>query len=203
MDYLSIGWEQMYGMCIALAEKIKEDGFNPDLIVGVARGGWIPARILSDLLHNPNLTSMRVEFYEDVGVRRGEPRITQQLPVSVKDRKVLVVDDVSDTGRSLLTVYEHIRKAGAKSVKTATLHYKPHSIFKPDFYIDETSAWIIYPHERYEFILSYLKNKVGKGYTVKDLLAEIKAVGLDKPYIERLVAAAWSEHVKGVESPRI
>ncbi|MGC8961100.1 MAG: phosphoribosyltransferase, partial [Candidatus Bathyarchaeia archaeon] len=123
MDYLPVGWEQMYGMCIELAEKIKGEGFNPDLIVGVARGGWIPARILSDFLHNPNLTSIRVEFYEDVGVTGREPRITQQLPIPVKGRKVLIVDDVSDTGRSLLTVYEHIRSAGAESVKTATLHY--------------------------------------------------------------------------------
>ncbi|MEM2123052.1 MAG: phosphoribosyltransferase [Candidatus Bathyarchaeia archaeon] len=196
MDYLPIGWEQMYGMCIALAEKIRVEGFNPDLIVGVARGGWIPARILSDLLHNPNLTSIRVEFYEDVGVTGREPRITQQLPIPVKGLKVLVVDDVSDTGRSLLTVYEHINKEGAESVKTATLHYKPHSIFKPDFYIDETSAWIIYPHERYEFILSYLKNKADEGYTAKDLLEEIKGIGLDKPHIEGLIAAAWNEYRK-------
>ncbi|MEM3607739.1 MAG: phosphoribosyltransferase [Candidatus Bathyarchaeia archaeon] len=197
MDYLPVGWEQMYGMCIELAEKIREDGFNPDLIVGVARGGWIPARILSDLLHNPNLTSIRVEFYEDVGVTGREPRITQQLPIPVKGRKVLIVDDVSDTGRSLLIVYEHINKAGAESVKTATLHYKPHSIFKPDFYIEETSAWIIYPHERYEFILSYLKGKAGKGCTVEDLIAEVKGIGLDKPYVERLVAAAWDEYRRG------
>ncbi|MGC8849218.1 MAG: phosphoribosyltransferase [Candidatus Bathyarchaeia archaeon] len=197
MDYLPVGWEQMYGMCIELAEKIKGEGFNPDLIVGVARGGWIPARILSDLLHNPNLTSIRVEFYEDVGVTGREPRITQQLPIPVKGRKVLIVDDVSDTGRSLLTVYEHIRSAGAESVKTATLHYKPHSIFKPDFYIEETSAWIIYPHERYEFILSYIKNRMDKEHTVEDLIAEIKEIGLNKPYIEKLIAAAWNEYRKG------
>ena len=198
VEYLPIEWEQMYEMCLALAEKIRKEGFNPELIVGVARGGWIPARILSDLLHNPNVTSIRVEFYEDVGVTGREPRITQPLPISVKGRRVLIVDDVADTGHSLLTVYEHVNKAGAEIVKTATLHYKPHSIFKPDFYIVETTAWIIYPHERYEFILSYIKNKMDKdkGYTLEDMSREIKGIGLNKPYIDQLIIRAWNEYKK-------
>lgn len=198
MEYLPIEWEQMYEMCIALAEKIRNNSFNPELIIGVARGGWIPARVLSDLLYNPNVTSIRVEFYEDVGITGRKPRITQPLSVPVKGRRVLIVDDVADTGHSLLTVYEHVSKAGAEIVKTATLHYKPHSIFKPDFYIDETTAWIIYPHERYEFILSYIKNKMSKNknYTFEDLSREIKEIGLNKPYIGQLIIRAWSEYKK-------
>ncbi|MGC8961790.1 MAG: hypothetical protein ACP5K1_05025, partial [Candidatus Bathyarchaeia archaeon] len=56
---------------------------------------------------------------------------------------------------------------------------------------------IIYPHERYEFILSYIKNRMDKEHTVEDLIAEIKEIGLNKPYIEKLIAAAWNEYRKG------
>ncbi len=193
MEYLAVGWEQMYEMCIRLTEKIKKARLSPDLIVGVARGGWIPARVISDLLHNPNLASIRVEFYEDVGRTGREPRITQPLSVSVEDRKVLVVDDVADTGHSLFIVNDYLRKVGAKIIKTATIHYKPHSIFKPNFYVDKTNAWIIYPHERFEFILSYIKNNLHKGYTLNNIVSRIEKIGLNQPYVRQLAAEAWSE----------
>ena len=60
---------------------------------------------------------------------------------------MLIVDDVSDTGRSLAVAKDHVQKAGAEEIKVATLHYKPHSSFKPDYFVDETSAWVVYPWE--------------------------------------------------------
>jgi hypothetical protein len=63
---------------------------------------------------------------------------------------VLIVDDVADSGRSLTVAKEYILKQGAGEVKIATLHYKPVSMFKPDFFIGTTDAWIIYPWEVHE-----------------------------------------------------
>ncbi|HID17592.1 TPA: phosphoribosyltransferase, partial [Candidatus Bathyarchaeota archaeon] len=107
-------------MCIKLADKIK-GRFSPDVIVGIARGGWIPARILSDLLENPNVASVRVEFYVDVGKTAETPRITQGVSVPLEGKKVLVVDDVADTGKSLRAVLRYLEELGAKEVKAATL----------------------------------------------------------------------------------
>ncbi len=150
MEYIKPSWDEIEEMTKKLTEKIKKSRFKFDWIVGISRGGLVPARLLSDYFDCPRVAIMRVEFYESVGKTKDFPRITQPLQVSVKEKNVLLVDDVADTGRSLVVAKDHIKRKGAKEIMIATLHYKPISIFKPDFYIEETSAWIIYPWERKE-----------------------------------------------------
>jgi hypoxanthine phosphoribosyltransferase len=192
-EYLVLEWEDIYKMCIELSERIKEDRFKPDVIVGVARGGWIPARILSDLLENANLANIKAEFYEDVAKTGKKPKITQPVSTDIRGLKVLVVDDVSDTGLSLSEVKKSLVQEGAGEIKIATLHYKPHSILKPDYYIEETSAWIIYPHERYEFIKSTIKKM--KNLNLSDIKEWFKKIGFKAPYMEKLIEEAWKTKV--------
>lgn len=192
MDFLVPDWSDIYEMCIKLADKIKGK-FSPDVIVGIARGGWIPARILSDLLENPNVASVRVEFYVDVGKTAKTPRITQGVSVPLEGKKVLVVDDVADTGKSLKAVLEYLTGLGAKEVKAATLHYKPKSIIKPDFYVEETEAWIVYPHERFEFTKSMVTKLKARGKTIEEIKKEIKGLGLPGPVVDKFVEEAYRE----------
>src|SRR6266480_4344543 len=96
-------------MLLDLAQQIKKDRYKPEIIVGVSRGGWPPARVMSDLLQNPNLANMRVEFYKDIGVRNKKPRITQPVTMEDVGKQVLVADDVSDTGPSLRGLTNHMR----------------------------------------------------------------------------------------------
>jgi len=145
LAFLRLTWGQIDTMCEELAEEIARSRFRPDVIVGIARGGWVPARLLSDKLHHTEVASMRVEFYVEPGVTETVPRLTQPPSASMRAKKVLLVDDVSDTGHSLALAHRSIK--GAKEVRTATLHYKPHSIFKPDYYIAKTDKWIVYPWE--------------------------------------------------------
>ncbi len=84
-------------MLLDLAQQIRKDDYKPEVIVGVSRGGWPPARVMSDLLQNPNLANMRVEFYKDIGVRNKKPRITQPVTTEVVGKRVLVVDDITTT----------------------------------------------------------------------------------------------------------
>ena len=77
-------WSRIYDMLLDLAGRIRKDGFKPDIIVGISRGGWPPARVLSDLLSNPNVANVRAEFYLGIAETGSEPTLTQ--PVSVKTR---------------------------------------------------------------------------------------------------------------------
>ncbi|MBS7656061.1 phosphoribosyltransferase [Candidatus Bathyarchaeota archaeon] len=187
MKFLTPDWNEIYDMCIKLADKIKKSGFSPNLIVGVARGGWIPARILSDLLENSNVASVRVEFYVDVAKTSQSPKITQGISIPPIGKTVLVVDDVADTGKSLKAVIEYLYNLGAKEVKAATLHYKPQSIIKPEFYIEETDAWIVYPHERFEFMKSMVKKLRDEGKKVNEIKTEIASLGLPKDIVNKFV----------------
>jgi len=139
-------------MLLDLAQRMLKDQYKPEIIVGVSRGGWPPARVMSDLLQNPNLANMRVEFYKDIGVRNNRPRITQPVTMEVVGKRVLVVDDVSDTGHSLKVVANHLRRKPVKELRVCTIYMKPQSIYRPDYYAQTTRKWIIFPWERLEAI---------------------------------------------------
>jgi uncharacterized protein len=139
-------------MLLDLAQQIRRDDFKPEVIVGVSRGGWPPARVMSDLLQNSNLANMRVEFYKDIGVRNKKPRITQPVTTEVVGKRALVVDDVSDTGHSLQAVANHLRRKPVKELRVCTVYMKPKSVFRPDYFSRTTKKWIIFPWERLEAV---------------------------------------------------
>jgi len=177
-----------------LADQIKKNGFNPEIIVGVARGGWIPARILSDLLGNTFVASIKVEFYKGVAETAKKPVVSQQVSTSVAGKRVLVVDDVADTGESLVTVRQNLLSRGASEVKIATLHYKPKSVLRPDFYVRETSAWIVYPHERYEFVENRVAKFKAQGKSMSEAKEELVRIGLSRNLVEKFVSECWGHN---------
>jgi len=180
-------WERIYELLLDLASRIRRADFKPDVIVGVSRGGWLPARIMSDLLENPEIANVKAEFYLGVAETKGEPVITQPVSVSVKNKRVLVVDDVADTGKSLALVKEHLNEQGATEVKIATIYYKPWSIVTPDWFERKTSDWIIFPWERKETvrrILEKCKNQNISPEKAKEILVHY---GLDRKLVERFL----------------
>ncbi|MHA1937105.1 MAG: phosphoribosyltransferase, partial [Candidatus Thorarchaeota archaeon] len=142
---------------LRLSERVVESGFKPDAVVGIARGGWIPARILSDVLYADTLQNIRIEYYSDVGKKGREPKITQPITGSMEGRRILLVDEVADTGDSLYYAIDHVRTLGAGDVRTAVLHWKPWSRVKPDFYMVQTESWTVYPWEMRESIIALVK----------------------------------------------
>jgi hypothetical protein len=144
----------MYNVLLSLARKIVKSGFVPDVVVGISRGGWIPARVLCDLLSAPELANIGVEYYSGVGERKRQPRLTQPLSATVSGKSVLIVDEVADTGKSLMLVEDQVIKEGAKAVRTVTMYTKPWSVVEPDYHEKKTSCWIVFPWETKETIRS-------------------------------------------------
>lgn len=185
--YVAPNWDEVYDMTIELAQQIKDSGYSPQVIVGVSRGGWPPARVMSDLLENPNLANMKVEFYKNIGVTVRKPKITQPVTSEVVSKNVLVVDDVADTGHSLRVAFKHLRRKGAREIKVCTLYLKPKSIFKPDHYARTTSKWVIFPWERLEAIHLIKRNLRSEGKTNR-IIRELKGSGLSASLIRKLSA---------------
>ena len=180
-------WDKIYEFLLSLAEKIREDKFKPDVIVGVSRGGWPPARVMSDLLENPEIANVKAEFYLGVAQTKGEPLITQPVSVSVRDKEVLLMDDVADTGKSLRLVRAHLKEKGATEVKIATIYYKPWSVVIPDYYEKETRSWIIFPWERKETIRNVIKRYKKEEKSVEEAKDKLVSSGLDSKLVERFV----------------
>lgn len=180
-------WNQIYKMLLEIADRIRKNGFKPDIIVGVSRGGWPPARVLSDLLGNPNIANVKAEFYLGVAETKGEPSLTQPVSVNVRGKNVLIVDEVADTGKSLKLVKKHIVEQGAANVRIATVYYKPWSIVKPDYYEKETSDWIVFPWEVKETVRKIVKKCSEKGKPVEDETARLASAGVPTELIKKFL----------------
>ncbi|NVM05164.1 MAG: phosphoribosyltransferase, partial [Candidatus Helarchaeota archaeon] len=159
MDYIYFNWSKIYFQCLELAKKIKTDGFFPDLILGLARGGLIIARLLSDFLKVKEILTLQLESYKTLNQKKSSPKLINDISCSVNNKKILLCDDLVDTGETMVYITNYIKNKGCNNMKVATLHKKPHSKFTPDFYIQEVNAWIIYPWELQEFITALQKSK--------------------------------------------
>jgi len=186
-------WERIYELLLDLANQILRAGFKPDIIVGVARGGWPPARIMSDLLENPEIANVKAEFYLGVAETKGEPVITQPVSVPVKNKRVLVVDDVADTGKSLALVREHLKEQGAAGVKIATIYYKPWSIVTPDWFERKTSRWVVFPWERKETVRRILEKCRKQGVPTEQAKETLVRYGFDRNLVERFMEEIIAE----------
>ncbi len=187
IDYELVSWDKLYRMCIKLADQIKQSDFKPTILVGIARGGWIIARILSDLLNNPNVASILVKFYKDIYKTEEKPRIAQPVSTSVKGENVLLIDDVSDSGKSLRVAIQHILTKDCASCKTATIHFKTWSVTKPNFFVEETEAWIIYPHELYETLSLITKTKMKEGKNKDEIYQFFASLGVDQDILRKFL----------------
>jgi uncharacterized protein len=180
-------WNQIYDILQNQAAKIQKIGYKPDVIIAISRGGLVPARVLSDLLEVETLTTLKIEFYLEINETRTQPLITQGLGMPIEGCKILLVDDVADSGSSLKLALEYLKSKNPKEIKTATLYYKPKSIQKPDFYEIETSSWIVYPWEIKETLKELTQKYPGKQALNREIGKLIKA-GLPKQLAEKLLS---------------
>ncbi len=163
MKFLAPTWESIFSQSVKLAEKLA-NGCGPkafDCIIGVSRGGLVLTRLMSDLLEIPDVMITKSEYYTDLGRRKKKPVITQKIQGSIFKKKVLLLDDVADTGESLTEIERYLRSKKPKDLTVATLYIKPWSKVIPDYYVSKTDAWIIFPWERFEAVRS-LTMKSGK-----------------------------------------
>lgn len=153
-----VSWAQVARLARRLAFAITAAGYRPDVIVAIARGGYVPARLLADHLGVMALTGMRIVHYGPGAHRQRRARIVEPLAVPVAGRRVLVVDDVADRGDTYRLACRHIAHHRPAAIRTAALHYKVGSRFEPDFYAAKLTAWrwINYPWARIEDIGGFI-----------------------------------------------
>jgi hypoxanthine phosphoribosyltransferase len=127
--------------------RIIDSGYQPEVIVAIGRGGYVPARVLSDVLGQMDLTSFKIEHYHQVQ-KAHAARVRYPLASDVAGRRVLLVDDVADSGETFAVALEHLSSRGAPAeIRSAALHYKIVSPYVPDYYAKKVLKWrwIIYP----------------------------------------------------------
>lgn len=142
-----VGWGRFYALARKLARRVRDSGYRPDILVAVERGGYMPARILSDFLDIMDLASFKIEHYH--GTRKGARAVVRYpLSADLDGRRVLLVDDVSDSGDTFAVALAHLATRGTPAeVRSAVLHHKIVSPYVPDYYAQRVVKWrwLIYP----------------------------------------------------------
>ena len=129
-----------------LARQVADSRWVPDIILAIARGGLLPAGALGYALSIKNVFVISVEYYSGVDQRLDFPvMLPPQLNlVDIKDTKVLIVDDVADTGHTLKAVMDFVGATVAEA-RTAVIYEKSHSVVKCDYVWKKTDRWIDFP----------------------------------------------------------
>ncbi|MER7798558.1 phosphoribosyltransferase [Microbacterium sp. NPDC096154] len=129
-----------------LARRILDDGFEPEVVVAIARGGLLPAGAIAYGLGAKNCGALNVEFYTGIGTVLDAPEVLPpELDMAYLDgRRVLLVDDVADSGRTLALAVDLLKAQGA-DVRSVTIYTKPSTIITPDYAWKATDLWIDFP----------------------------------------------------------
>jgi hypoxanthine phosphoribosyltransferase len=141
-----LDWQTFGSASRALAQTVADDGFRPDLVLCVARGGLLVAGALGYALDVKNVLLMNILYYTGVGERLATPVVLRPAPDGrdLAGAKVLIADDVADTGATLRVVHDFCAEHAAE-VRTAVLYEKPHSAVACEYVWRRTDRWINFP----------------------------------------------------------
>jgi hypoxanthine phosphoribosyltransferase len=141
-----VSWQDLDQLVAELAERLKGERF--DVMLAITRGGLVPAGMLAYRLRIRNILVAAVEFYDDEGQPGPHPTFLQ-FPADplLRGQRILVVDEVWDSGTTIHAVTTRILQAGGLPT-TAVLHWKPERSVvpgTPDVHAVTTAAWVVYP----------------------------------------------------------
>ena len=193
-----ISSDRVYDLAYTLGDKVRASGFMPDLVVAVSRGGFTPARVLCDVLGIFNLTSIRVVHYRKAAAKEQSAYVEYPLCIPVAGLRVLVVDDVNDSGDTLQVARAHIASLGPAEVRTAVLLEKLTSPIRADYAADTITEWrwLIYPWAVVEDIGGFLRQMVPPPTDVAEAATRLQAdydLQLPPAQLERLLRLITDE----------
>lgn len=141
---LHISWEQFDALCRALA--VMASSYDPQVIVGIAKGGVLPATVIASVLRR-EFYPIRLSRRHDDRVVRDAPKLLLGPPPTIADQRVLVVDDFVSTGETLDLACQACLDQGAAEVRTASLC--AHSFSRrPDYVGLVSDALVVFPWDR-------------------------------------------------------
>jgi hypoxanthine phosphoribosyltransferase len=162
-----LSWKRVARDTKRLSCIIKNSKYKPSIVVAIGRGGLVPGRVLCDYLHIKDLTTIKVEHWGITATPDKKAVIKFPLCADIKNKRVLLVDDTTDTGDTLRVSTEYLKSFEPKEVRTAALIHKACSAITPDYFIRKVVKWkwIIFPWHLWEDLTILIK--------------EIKALGIN------------------------
>ena len=189
-------WEEIERWAKEGAWKVLEEGWEPDVVVGLARGGWVAARLYCDYLGVRDLVSLKVEHWGVTATPDGKAKLKYGSNYNLEGKKVLIVDDISDTGESLTLAKNYVESQKPAEIRVATLLTIRGSRFKPDYYGEEIDwAWIVFPWNFVEDMINLVNNLFEEKETlttdeIVELFKELHGLEVPKGKLEEALRMA-------------
>ncbi len=175
-----VSWEEIVEWSRVLADKVRESGYRPTVVIAVARGGYVPARLVCDFLGVENLVSIQSQHWTEAAKKAERAVLKFRYKIDLSGHKALLVDDIVDTGESLLLAKKHVLEEWKpEELRIAVLQWiSPIAKFRPDYYALEVKDWVWfqYPWTRLEDVTQFIKRMLTEEPPEKDALTygEIK-----------------------------
>jgi hypoxanthine phosphoribosyltransferase len=183
-----IGLDRVYELAFDLSRRVRAAGFAPDLVVAVARGGFVPARLVCDFLGVRDLASLGVRHYAPGARAEQTACVSHPVNAELRGRRVLLVDDVNDSGDTLELARAHLVERSPRELQLAVLHEKAHTRVAADFRAAavDASRWLVYQWALCEDVRGFLGRLHPKPATPEAARARLAELGI------QLDAAGWS-----------
>jgi len=172
-----LSWKRVLADAKRLSKIIKDSGYDFHLVVAIGRGGFVPARILCDYLLIRDLATMKVEHWGIAATRTGKAVIKFPLCADIKDKRVLLVDDITDTGETLRVSIEYLRNFRPEEIRTAVLLHKTCSATIPNYFVRKIVKWrwVIFPWHIWEDLTGFIRTLRDTGTSCEeDIIRELK-----------------------------
>lgn len=153
-----ICWPHFDRLARRLAQRILISDWRPDVIVAIARGGLAPARVLADELDLTAVASFRIAHYWQAQKERAA-RVVDPLCADIDGKRVLLVDDVADSGETFTAALDHLAVRNPAEIRSAVILYKTVSPYRPDYFAARVTRWrwILFPWAVNEDVGGFLK----------------------------------------------
>lgn len=182
ISFLPLSWSRFHQDVFELAKKVGESEQKFDRIVCIDRGGAVVARFLSDFL-GLKISSFVMVAYKEIG-KLSQPQIKEELKADIKGEKILLVDEIIDSGSSFEVALEYLTKFKPQEIITLAPYVKPISRFQPDFWQVETDQWVIFPYEVRETIQDVSRILKKEGKSRKDIKKQLLKLDFIEKYID-------------------
>jgi hypoxanthine phosphoribosyltransferase len=179
-------WSDVDRWADRLAERIRSEQAVPEIIIALTRGGWVPSRLLCDRLGVRRLVSVRAQHWGVTATPDGTAKLTEGLSGPVEGQKVLVVDDITDTGESLSLATAHVAEQHPARLETAAFLHIAHSKFLPTYFAEEIPragwVWVVFPWNYWEDLAALATKAAEFGRGVSTIRETLRTrSGLDVP----------------------
>jgi hypoxanthine phosphoribosyltransferase len=170
-------WDELHKDIKNIVKKIKKDKFHPDIVIALSRGGFVPARVICDLMIIKDLVSIKVDHWGVTATKDGKAHLRYPIDVDLTGKKALIVDDITDTGDSMIIAKDFVKKLNPKEIRTAAIFHIKHSKFIPDYYSKEIDwIWVMWPWNYIEDMCNIVPKVLDEntGFSIKEIKKYLK-----------------------------